>query len=273
MQADTEKTHREFSIPICPGLAPHLRRLLASANSIGMKPKDQLFNVNRFSIHYRAVVMNTDQVEGMYRKLFAKFGVRMTPHRFRHTIATDLMRHPERNIHLTKSLLNHSNIATTLGYIETDYELMRAVLHERSVSQGAINFERCVDEHMPPAPAAISPPTAEAQPPTLLIEQTSELFANQEAECIAVQTCHLQHKSFTSSKLLTQVQRLPSERFSLDQAILPVGTGLSHELSWDGPGTWWQDLNLPAPSNDSSEPSTLFTLMITRGCIKNYDWG
>ena len=275
VQADTEKTHREFAIPICPGLAPHLRRLLDSANNIGMKPKDQLFNVNRFSIHYRAVVMNTDQVEGMYRKLIAKFGVRMTPHRFRHTIATDLMRHPERNIHITKSLLNHSNIATTLGYIETDYELMRAVLHERSVSQGAITFERRVDEQMPPAPAVISPPTPEAQPPALLIEQTPELCEDKDVGCIVAETRQLQHQPATGSKLLTQVERLPSERYSLDQAILPVGTGLSHELSWDGPGTWWQDLNLPAPCNrdDGSEPSTLFALMITRGCIKNYDWG
>lgn len=48
----------------------------------------------------------------MYRKLMDKFKTRMTPHRFRHTLATDLMRQPERNIHLTKSLMNHSNIAT-----------------------------------------------------------------------------------------------------------------------------------------------------------------
>lgn len=275
VQADTEKTHREFSIPICPGLAPHLRRLLDSANSIGMKPKDQLFNVNRFSIHYRSVVMNTDQVEGMYRKLIAKFGVRMTPHRFRHTIATDLMRHPERNIHLTKSLLNHSNIATTLGYIETDYEVMRAVLHERSVSQGAIIFERRVDEQMPTAPAVIPPAQPEPQPLTLLIEQVPELSASKEIECIVLDAPPPQDEPSASSKLLTHVPRLSSDRYSLDQAILPVGTGLSHELSWDGPGTWWQELSLPPPSNtdEHSEPSTLFALMITHGCIKNYDWG
>lgn len=275
VQADTEKTHREFSIPICPGLAQHLRRLLDSANSIGMKPKDQLFNVNRFSIHYRSVVMNTDQVEGMYRKLIAKFGVRMTPHRFRHTIATDLMRHPERNIHLTKSLLNHSNIATTLGYIETDYEVMRAVLHERSVSQGAIIFERRVDEQMPTAPAVIPPAQPEPQPLTLLIEQVPELSASKEIECIVLDAPPPQDEPSASSKLLTHVPRLSSDRYSLDQAILPVGTGLSHELSWDGPGTWWQELSLPPPSNtdEHSEPSTLFALMITHGCIKNYDWG
>ena len=61
----------------------------------------------------------------------------MTPHRFRHTLATDLMKAPERNIHLTKCLLNHSNIQTTMSYIEADYDHMRAVLHARSLAQGA----------------------------------------------------------------------------------------------------------------------------------------
>lgn len=56
----------------------------------------------------------------------------MTPHRFRHTLASDLMRQPERNIHITKLLLNHSNIATTMEYIEPDYDVMRTVMNERA---------------------------------------------------------------------------------------------------------------------------------------------
>jgi hypothetical protein len=90
--------------------------------------------------------MNSDQVEAMYKKLIDKLGVRMTPHRFRHTLATDLMKQPERNIHLTKNLLNHSNIATTMSYIETDYGHMRDVLNERSQQQGALHLVRRVDE-------------------------------------------------------------------------------------------------------------------------------
>lgn len=68
----------------------------------------------------------------MYKKLIALTGTRMTPHRFRHTLASDLMRQPERNIHLTKLLLNHSNIATTMEYIEPDYDVMRTVMNERA---------------------------------------------------------------------------------------------------------------------------------------------
>ncbi|MCS9385048.1 tyrosine-type recombinase/integrase, partial [Pseudomonas aeruginosa] len=120
---------------LCPGIVDHYR----------FADDDQLFNVNRFSPHYKSKVMNSDQVEAMYRKLTEKVGVRMTPHRFRHTLATDLMKAPERNIHLTKCLLNHSNIQTTMSYIEADYDHMRAVLHARSLAQGALENVRKVD--------------------------------------------------------------------------------------------------------------------------------
>ncbi|MBN0126925.1 site-specific integrase, partial [Pseudomonas aeruginosa] len=110
---------------ITDGIAPHIRRLLQEAEQVGMSHHDQLFNVNRFSRHYARKEMNADQVEAMYRKLTEKTGVRMTPHRFRHTLASDLMKQHERNIHVAKDLLNHSNIQTTMSYIETDHDQIR----------------------------------------------------------------------------------------------------------------------------------------------------
>ncbi|MBS7417492.1 conjugative transfer ATPase [Pseudomonas syringae] len=101
---------------------------------------DQLFNVNRFSGHYRRNEMNSNQVEAMYKKLTAMTGIRMTPHRFRHTIASELMTLPERNIYLTKKLLNHSNIATTMDYIEPDYDMMREVMNERGKRPAKISY-------------------------------------------------------------------------------------------------------------------------------------
>ena len=150
VRGETEKTHREFRIPIMDGLAPHIQRLVDEAGRAGFAADDQLFNVNRFSRHYKRHEMNSDQVEAMYKKLIIRLGVRMTPHRFRHTLATDLMKQPERNIHLTKNLLNHSNIATTMSYIEADYDHMRDVLHERSMQQGALRLVRRVDESSAP---------------------------------------------------------------------------------------------------------------------------
>jgi hypothetical protein len=199
VRGETEKTHREFRIPIMEGLAPHVRKLLDEAARAGFQVDDQLFNVNRFSRHYKRKEMNSDQVEAMYKKLIGKLGVRMTPHRFRHTLATDLMKQPERNIHLTKNLLNHSNIATTMSYIETDYDHMRDVLHERSLQQGALHLVRCVDDTAAPSSAegkvntrkksarrkarstrkrAAVEPAPSAQPPRILC--TSEILPPEE---------------------------------------------------------------------------------------------
>ncbi|EOX6790111.1 tyrosine recombinase XerC [Pseudomonas aeruginosa] len=172
IRGETEKTHKEFVVPITEGLVPHLSRLLQEADRAGFADDDQLFNVNRFSPHYKSKVMNSDQVEAMYRKLTEKVGVRMTPHRFRHTLATDLMKAPERNIHLTKCLLNHSNIQTTMSYIEADYDHMRAVLHARSLAQGALENVRKVDYSGSPQASAKPKPcgqplarVSEAPPP------------------------------------------------------------------------------------------------------------
>lgn len=144
VRAETEKTHREFMIPIPDGLLPHLQTLMKAAKTQCFSKADQLFNVNRFSTHYRGTVMNVDQVEAMYKKLTTATGARMTPHRFRHTIATDLMKQPDRNIHVTKTLLNHSNLATTMEYIEPDYEMMRLVMNERFLPPG---FEYYMSRH------------------------------------------------------------------------------------------------------------------------------
>ncbi|MEE4220318.1 site-specific integrase [Pseudomonas viridiflava] len=140
VRGETEKTHREFMIPIPDGLMPHLVLVMDTAKKVGFSATDQIFNINRFSGHYKRDYMNSDQVEAMYKKLTAMTGTRMTPHRFRHTIASELMRQPERNIHITKNLLNHSNIATTMEYIEPDYELMRDVMNERGQRQAKINY-------------------------------------------------------------------------------------------------------------------------------------
>lgn len=275
VEADKEKTHREYSIPITADLEPHIRALWTAAKNIGFEAEDQLFNVNRFSHHYRRKTMNTDQVEAMYRKLHKRLETRMTPHRFRHTLATDLMRQPERNIHLTKSLLNHSNISTTLGYIEVDYGHMRAVMQERSLAQGTMRLERRVDDRIPVSPPAEVQPAAEAHESVIVpllithaLEQPVEHVNDQPPPP------NTPEKGLATYKLLTQVPSLESERYSLDQAMQQVGTGLSHELTWDGPGTWWDDLGIPPPTmEESAESSMMLTLMFGLGGLKSHSWG
>lgn len=132
IRSESDKTHKEFTLPIPGPLFEHLDRLTAWADSLHFKANDQLFNVNRFSSYYRRETMDINQIESMYKKLTNLVGARMTPHRFRHTLATDLMRQADRNIHVAKALLNHSSIVTTMEYIETDPHQMRNVLEERA---------------------------------------------------------------------------------------------------------------------------------------------
>lgn len=268
VNADTEKTHREFCVPIMKGLEPHIKRVMNAASDLGFSEEDQLFNVNRFSMHYRSKTMNIDQIEGMYKKLSNAVGTRMTPHRFRHTLATDLMRQPERNIHLTKTLLNHSNIATTMSYIEVDYEHMRAVLDERSLHHGAVRFERREDPTRP-IPSEPTPlPTETGHGQTSPAEFDSHPIGDTACDDFP------KIEPPTARELLTALprQRRP-EKYPLDQISEPT-TGLSHDLAWDGPGTLWADLGIPPChlSEDSLDSATLADLIPVRNVTGSHRW-
>ncbi|MHB0818438.1 tyrosine-type recombinase/integrase [Stutzerimonas stutzeri] len=119
------KNKREYSVPISSKYEPWIKMLIARAKLQNFKPTDQLFNVNRFSPYYRRVEMDHWQVESCYAKISEITNSRISPHRFRHTIGTDLMKKPERNLHLVKELLGHSDIKTTLEYVTVDIDMLR----------------------------------------------------------------------------------------------------------------------------------------------------
>ncbi|RMO08423.1 Phage integrase, partial [Pseudomonas savastanoi pv. phaseolicola] len=45
VRGETEKTHREFLIPIPDGLMAQLETIMNAAKAVGFQPEDQLFNV------------------------------------------------------------------------------------------------------------------------------------------------------------------------------------------------------------------------------------
>ena len=270
INAEVEKTHRGFCVPIMKGLEPHIQKILRAASDLGFSDEDQLFNVNRFSIHYRSKIMNIDQIEGMYKKLTNAFGIRMTPHRFRHTLATDLMRQPDRNIHLTKTLLNHSNIATTMSYIEVDYEHMRAVLDERSLYQGAVRLERQEDLTRPtPSPPKPCPLEADDRQ-----HGSEELEPSAVKDAAAEVASSPEVKTSTACELLSALPRQKRpEKYPLELICEPM-TGLSHDLGWEGPGTLWADLGIPpcGQSEDSFDPATLMDIVPIQNVVGSYRW-
>lgn len=126
------KTHRVYDVPISETLLPWLARLLREAQQKNFHHGDQLFNITRFSDRgFSKERMDGDHVGALFTDLSKRLGFKASPHRFRHTLATELMRCPEANLHLVKEMLGHTNLATTLEYIEPDMDGMRRMLNNR----------------------------------------------------------------------------------------------------------------------------------------------
>lgn len=77
-------------------------------------------------------VLTLDRVSNVFEYISKRIGIQVTPHRFRHTLGTDLMKEPERNLHLVKELLGHTNIKTTLEYVEADLGCIKMLLDHRA---------------------------------------------------------------------------------------------------------------------------------------------
>lgn len=76
--------------------------------------------------------MGVDRVSNVFEYISKRIGIQISPHRFRHTPGTNLMKQPDRNLHLVKKLLGHTDIRTTLEYVEPDINSMKNPLDNRS---------------------------------------------------------------------------------------------------------------------------------------------
>ncbi len=68
--------------------------------------------------------MSENQVSHLFRVISPKVGFQVSPHRFSHTVVTNLMKNPD-NLYVTKQLLGHKDVRITLTYIENDVEMIR----------------------------------------------------------------------------------------------------------------------------------------------------
>ncbi|WP_409429816.1 site-specific integrase [Kosakonia sp.] len=90
-------------------------------------PGDQLFNISRFTGALKETSDNMDHPPlcAFFRRLSKERGFSVSLHRFRHTIDTNLMSMPDRNIKMAQELLGHSTPTVTLKYVETDLNKVR----------------------------------------------------------------------------------------------------------------------------------------------------
>ena len=132
LRPEGSKNHKEHRVPITENLRPRLERLYNLSLERGAKMQDQLFNLSRFDGRKSEISSNMDYppLRAFFRRLSRECGFTVSPHRFRHTIATNLMRLPDRNLKMAQDLLGHSTPAVTLEYVESDLDKVRDMLEE-----------------------------------------------------------------------------------------------------------------------------------------------
>ncbi|NCG50094.1 tyrosine-type recombinase/integrase [Serratia fonticola] len=127
------KNHNEHRVPIIEELRPWLVRLLDESRQRHALPDAQLFNVGRFVPRLRDKYpekMTEAPLRSFFRRLSKMMNYTATPHRFRHTVATNLMKSPDRNIKHVQNLLGHSSLQSTMEYIEDDTAFLGDVMQE-----------------------------------------------------------------------------------------------------------------------------------------------
>lgn len=132
--AEGSKTHREWQIPLMPEVVSelkYLRKRTLERQCTDDIAHRQVFNVTLFYDRYLGDTMTDEQLSGFFRRLSSALGQRITPHRFRHTLAMKLLRGPLPDIKAVQNLLGHTDMRMTLEYVEVDLDHLRALLHAR----------------------------------------------------------------------------------------------------------------------------------------------
>ncbi|MCC8459583.1 tyrosine-type recombinase/integrase [Photorhabdus aegyptia] len=122
--SEGSKNHYEHLVPVVKWLYPRLEILLERALAAGAKLSDPLFCVNYFTAKTDRG-SETDQlqtIKSFFRRLSKECGFDVGPHRFRHTLATELMKAPDRNLQMVRGLLGHRSITTTMEYIDINLD-------------------------------------------------------------------------------------------------------------------------------------------------------
>lgn len=128
LRLDGSKTHREWRVPVVGPLKLKLDILIHKALKHGAEPNDALFDVNRFLCNELERdklpdIPTLQPIKSFFRRLSKECGFQVSPHRFRHTLATELMKSPDRNLQMVRGLLGHRSVTTTMEYIDINLDV------------------------------------------------------------------------------------------------------------------------------------------------------
>jgi integrase len=134
LTSEGSKTHREWSIPlpfqIYQDLLEVRRRYLGITETSETDPRARVFNISLYNEQCQS--KNEDsltywQINAFFRKLKKYTGFQVSPHRIRHTTATELMS-KTKNYKLVQEQLGHTTINTTMIYVHPKMEDMKHLI-------------------------------------------------------------------------------------------------------------------------------------------------
>lgn len=133
LESEGCKNHNEHRVPIIEELRPWIARVVDESLQRLALPDAQLFNVGRFIPRLSKKYperMSEVPLRSFFRRLSKLMNYTASPHRFRHTVATNLMKSPDRNIKHVQNLLGHASLQSTMEYIEDDTAFLGNVMQE-----------------------------------------------------------------------------------------------------------------------------------------------
>lgn len=129
LRGEHSKTKREWKIPLPSQLIPvlaDLRKLAENKLERSCRRADQVFNATLFRAAYKGNRMTVEQLSEALKRISRGSGVLISSHRFRHTFATQLAK--EGNLRDLQKMLGHTNLSTTMEYVEPSVNQMRTML-------------------------------------------------------------------------------------------------------------------------------------------------
>jgi integrase len=127
LSAQGEKTDIERTIPLVDTIVSDLRkyrkRVLNDFPHAYSREK-QVFNITTYNQRYSGSLMNETQLSGFFKRLSKQLGFQVSPHRLRHTMATEIAKSGQ--IKPLQKILGHTTIGTTMNfYVHPDIEALR----------------------------------------------------------------------------------------------------------------------------------------------------
>jgi integrase len=126
LRTEGSKTRREWEIPMPPQCVEALVELRKRSLQRHRKLEDrQVFWIQLFDRRYAGTELSVEQVSYAFTRLSRRLGNKISPHRLRHTMATDLAQGTNPDLKSLQYLLGHTELALTMEYVHPEMGQLR----------------------------------------------------------------------------------------------------------------------------------------------------